>query len=282
MKVLILGSTGLLGNTLSLFLKSKGVNLFFITKSKSNIFINKLNNIKNFKKLEEIIMSIDPDYIVNCIGVTHYHKSYVNKKKTKLINSTLPIFLSKLCLKKKIYFLHISTDCVYSGISGNYSEKSKKTPLSYYGLSKSMGEVKNLYSATIRTSFIGPGKRKNNQLLNWFLSQKKEIKGFKNAYFSGLTSLELSKIIYVYFLKINIYYNYIFNIGGPKISKYKLLYLFSKVFNKKIVIKKEFNYKIDRSLNSNRFKKLSKYKTISWIVMLMDLKKFMVLNNFKF
>ena len=282
MKVLILGSTGLLGNTLKIFLKEKKVNLYFISrerKKKNNIY---LKDFKNFKKLKELIIALKPHYIVNCLGITHYHHLYKDKKETKIINSLLPVFLSRLCLKNKIFLVHISTDCVYSGKSGNYSEKSKKRPHNLYGITKSLGEVKNNYTTTIRTSFIGPEKNKSKQLLNWFLKQNYKIKGYNNAFFSGLTSLELSNIIYYYFLKKNIFYNKILNIGGKKISKYKLLFLVSKIFKKKIKIIKYSSFKIDRSLNSNKFLKISNYKVKSWIIMLKQLKKFMILNNFKF
>ncbi len=282
MKVLILGSTGLLGNTLRIFLKKKKINLFFITKSKSNNHNFCLKNLKDFKKLQKIIKFIQPQYIINCVGITHHHKSYKSKKETRKINTSLPIFLSNFCLTHKIFFLHISTDCVYSGVSGNYSEKSKKSPKGFYGLTKSDGEVKNLYTATLRTSFIGPENKNKKQLLNWFLNQKNEINGFSKAFFSGLTSLELSRIIYIYFIKSNFFYNQIINIGGPKISKYKLLTLLSKVFKKDITINKDSNFKIDRSLNSNKFKKLSKYKIKSWYTMIKNLRKFMEKNNFKF
>ena len=282
MKVLILGSNGLLGNTLSLFLKKKNIKLFFISRKKTNNRNFYLKNLKNFKKLNKLIQHIKPDYIINCVGITHHHKSYRSKKETRVINTSLPIYLSNICLKKKIYFLHISTDCVYSGSSGNYSEKSKKNPKGYYGLTKSKGEVKNLYTATLRTSFIGPELQNKNQLLNWFLNQKNEVNGFTKAFFSGLTSLELSFIIYSFFLKLNIYYNRIINVGGPKISKYKLLVILSKCFKKKLKINKDTTLRIDRSLNSDKFKKLTKYKQKSWSVMIRNLKRFMIANNCKF
>ena len=282
MKVLILGSNGLLGNTLSLFLKKKNIKLFFISRKKNNYRNFYLKNLKNFDKLKKLIEHIEPDYIINCVGITHHHKSYRSKKETRVINTSLPIYLSNICLKKKIYFLHISTDCVYSGSSGNYSEKSKKNPKGYYGLTKSKGEVKNLYTATLRTSFIGPELQNKNQLLNWFLNQKNEVNGFTKAFFSGLTSLELSFIIYSFFLKLNIYYNRIINVGGPKISKYKLLVILSKCFKKKLKINKDTTLRIDRSLNSDKFKKLTKYKQKSWLVMIRNLKRFMIANNCKF
>ena len=282
MKVLILGSNGLLGNTLSLFLKKKNIKLFFISRKKTNKRNFYLKNLKNFNKLNKLIQHIKPDYIINCVGITHHHKSYRSKKETRVINTSLPIYLSNICLKKKIYFLHISTDCVYSGSSGNYSEKSKKNPKGYYGLTKSKGEVKNLYTATLRTSFIGPELQNKNQLLNWFLNQKNEVNGFTKAFFSGLTSLELSFIIYSFFLKLNICYNRIINVGGPKISKYKLLVILSKCFKKKLKINKDKTFSIDRSLNSDKFKKLTKYKQKSWPVMIRSLKRFMIANNCKF
>ena len=282
MKILILGSTGVLGNTLSIFLKSKKINPFFISKKKFKDQNYNLKDFKDFNKLKKIISIINPDYIVNCLGVTHYHKSYKNKKETLIINSLLPVFLSKLCLKKKKYLIHISTDCVYNGKSGNYSEKSSKKPKNFYGKTKSDGEVKNLYTSTIRTSFIGPEIKNNYQLLNWFLKQKKEINGFNKVFFSGLTSLELSKIIYSFFLKDKILYNKILNIGGPKISKYKLLVLISKIFKMNIKVKKYPYVSIDRSLNSNRFISISGYKKKSWLLMINQLYKFMILNNFKF
>lgn len=282
MKVLILGSSGLLGNTLSIFLKHKKIKPFFISPRKSSKNNFYLKNFYNFKKLSNIIIQIKPDYIINCIGVTHHHKSFKNKKNTQIINSLFPKYLANFCLKNKIYFLHISTDCVFSGKTGNYSEKSKKIPCDFYGLTKSLGEVKNIYTTTIRTSFIGPEKKSKKQLLNWFLSQKKELKGFDKAFFSGLTSLEFSKIIYIYFLKKNIFYNRILNIAGPKISKYRLLIIFSKIFKKKIIIKRDTKFKIDRSLNSQKFKSLSRYKKKSWLLMTKQLRKFMIINNFKF
>ncbi len=276
MNVLILGSSGLLGNTLKIFLKEKKIKTFFVSKKKSYKHNLYLKNFKNTKKLEQIIKILNPKYIINCIGATHHHKTYGNKYDTKFINSILPTFLSKLCLKQKIYFIHISTDCVFSGKSGNYSENSRKNPLDYYGLTKSKGEVKNRYSTTIRTSFIGPEVKTKKQLLNWFLSQKDEVKGFDNAFFSGLTSLELSNIIYTHFLKKHFFYNLILNIGGPKISKYNLLLLISKIFKKKILIKKFSKFKIDRSLNSKKFRKLTGYKIKKWDKMLVELRKFII------
>lgn len=281
MSILILGSTGILGNTIRLYLEKKKIKVSYILrkKKKNHLF---LKDFTNFKKLNKLILDINPTHVVNCLGVTKYNESYDQIKKTKLINTKLPRILAKFCKKNKIYFIHISTDCVFTGKKGNYNEKSLKDSQDLYGLSKSRGEVKNKYSATIRTSFIGPELKTNKSLLNWFLSQKKDVNGFTQAFFSGLTSLELSKIIFLYFIKSNRFYNNIINIGGKKISKFLLLKTISKIFKKKIGIQKSQEFKIDRSLNSNKFRNFSKYKIKSWTNMVKDLRIFMINHKYKF
>jgi len=282
MTILILGSNGILSGTLKNYLINKKIKFFTLSrekKSKQNYF---LRNFSNFNELEIKIKKIKPKYIINCIGITKFNNSYNNKTKCNEINKDLPKFLSNLCLKNKIYFTHISTDCVFKGDKGNYKDNSHKDSKEHYGLSKNLGEVKNKYSATLRTSFIGPEINSNKQLLNWFLSQSNSVNGFTKAYFTGITSLELSKIIHNFYIKKNIFYNRIVNIGGIKISKYEVLKIISSVFKKKIIINKYDYFLIDRSLNVNYFIKISKYKIKSWRLMLLDLKKFMILNNYKF
>ena len=283
MRILILGVTGVLGNTLKHFLKKKkNIKLFYISRKENIKSHYYLKDFKKFRKLESIILKIKPDFIINCLGVTKFHKNYNQSKVTKLLNTNFPIFLSKLCIKKKFFFIHISTDCVFSGKKGNYLDNSKKNAKDLYGLSKKRGEIKNKYSCTLRTSFIGPETNSNKSLLNWFLYQKKEVNGFNNAFFSGLTSLELSRIIYKYFIIKNNFYNSIYNVGGFKISKYKLLKIIKKIYNKKINIKKYSNFKIDRSLNSSKFRNITGYKRIPWLKLIKNLKLFMDRNNFKY
>lgn len=283
MKILILGSTGVLGKNLDLFLSGKkNIKTYYISRKKNYKSHLYLKNFSNFKRLEQLVLKINPTHIINCLGVTHFNELYKFKKETKLINTDLPKFLSIISNKKKIYFVHISTDCVFSGKKGNYREISNKDAKDLYGITKGRGEVKNLYSTTIRTSFIGPETKTNKSLLNWFLKQKNEVNGFSNAFFSGFTSLELSKIIYDFFLIKNFFYNNVVNISGNKISKYLLLKKISIIFKKDIKIKKFSKFKIDRSLNNGLFLKKTNYTVKSWFKMLKELKAFMIKNNYKF
>lgn len=283
MRILILGYNGLLASTFINFIKTKNVDYYSISriqnKNKRNFF---LGNFSNFKKLRDLIVKINPSHIVNCVGITKYHDSYKSFKKIKIINTDLPKMIAKFCNKNKIYFIHISTDCVFSGKKGNYNETSKKDSKDLYGLSKSKGEVKNIYSTTIRTSFIGPEIKTRKSLLNWFLNQRKIVNGYNNAFFSGLTSLELSQIIFKHFIFKKNFYNKIINVGGDRISKYNLLRFISKVFKKKIILVKFPNFKIDRSLDSRKFKKNSKYKKKPWLKMIKELRFFMIEHSYKF
>mgnify|MGYP001170192903 FL=1 len=279
MKIIILGQTGLLGYTLNKYLKRKN-NIVFSLNHINNNKKFYLTNINDFQKLKKIILNIKPDLIINCIVLK---KENLNKKKITydLINTKLPMFLSKLCLKNKIFFIHISTDSVFSDTNGNYSEKDIKNPKDIYSLSKRKGEVKNEFTTTLRTSFVGPEYNTKKALFSWFLNQKKQVNGFSNYYFTGLTTLEFCEIIYKFFIRENNLYNKILNIGGKKISKYDLLLKISKIFKKKIKIKIKTYPKINRTLNNNKFLKLSKYKVKNWDNMLKNLKTFMHLNNYK-
>ena len=280
MKILILGSTGILGKTLFFYLKSKKINFSCISRKKKNSLY--LKNFKNISKLKKMINDENPTHLVNCLGVTKFSDSYNFVENTKFFNTKFPKKLAKFCFKKKIYFIHISTDCVFSGKKGNYLETSVKDAKDLYGRSKALGEVKNKYCSTLRTSFIGPETKTSKSLLNWFLSQKKKVNGYDKAFFSGITSLELSKIIYNLFLRKEKHFNKIFNVGTIKISKFKLLSKINKIFKKKILINRYSNFQIDRSLNNLKFQKETGYKVQSWNKMLKDLKKFMKDHRYKF
>ena len=175
MKTLILGSSGILSKTLQLYLDKKNIDFLTISREKNNSRNINLKNISNFKNLEQLIFKIRPTHIINCIGVTKFNNTYKNKKLTVLLNTKMPIYLAKLCKINKIYLLHISTDCVFSGKKGNYSDNSYKDTKDLYGLSKNKGEVKNKFTATIRTSFIGPELNTKKSLLSWFLNEKKFV-----------------------------------------------------------------------------------------------------------
>ena len=273
----------MLGHQLYIFLKSKNYLVKGICRKNKIISKNffKNNNLLNldlekFDLLENTINKYRPDYIINCAGIIKQKAHQYDKNKIYLINSCLPNYLSFLSKKFKFKFIHISTDCVYDGKKGNYKEDNITNSKDEYGLSKALGEVYSDNCITLRTSIIGHELNQSNGLLEWFLKQKK-VYGFKKAFFSGLTTLELSKVIEKLLNKdLN---KGIYNIASKKISKYELLVLINQIYDKNISILSSKKLQIDRSLNGKLFEKKTNIKISSWKKMIVDMNKYELLVN---
>lgn len=282
-KILILGSAGMLGYQLYGFLKSKNYKVKGICR-KNKIISNKFfknNNFLNldlekFDLLENTISTYRPDFIINCAGIIKQKTYRYDANRIYLINSCLPNYLSILSKKYKFKLIHISTDCVYDGKKGNYKEHETTNSEDVYGLSKTLGEVCSNNCITLRTSIIGHELHQANGLLAWFLKQKK-VYGFKKAFFTGLTTLELSKVIEK-LLKVKLKEG-IYNVSSKKISKYQLLLLINKIYDKNISILSNKKVKIDRSLNGKLFKKQFNIKISSWVKMINDMKNYYLRNK---
>jgi dTDP-4-dehydrorhamnose reductase len=187
-----------------------------------------------------------PDAVVNCIGILN-KVAEDNHALAVMVNSYLPNYLDKLCKDKKVKFVHISTDCVFDGKSGEYTENSFKDATSYYGLSKSLGEINNDTNVTLRTSIVGPDINIHGiGLFQWFMNQENEANGFDKVIWTGVTTVELAKAIDKAIQNNLTGLRHVVNNG--KIDKYSLLELFKKYFNKDIEIKRKSDYKSDKSL----------------------------------
>ncbi len=279
MKILILGSNGMLGSTLYKYLKyKKNIHVLGTSRESKRIRGQDKNIILKFdvnflKSLEKKIRTISPDIIINCIGIV---KSEVIKHKSTYvykINSKLPKFLNYISKKNNFKLIHISTDCVFSGLKKNYSEKHKPDPKDLYGKSKLNGEFSSRKNLVIRTSIIGHEINNKRGLLEWFPKQKKDVYGYKNAYFSGLTTYEISKIIYNKILFNKKIFG-LYHISGNKISKYKLLQKIKKIYKLKLNLIKENYFIIDRSLDCSKFLKRTGYKKVNWNKMIKENKIF--------
>lgn len=283
-KIFILGASGMLGHTVFLnFLNNKKFTTFGTVRKKNIFKLKRINkniiylNLKNFKKLEISISKIKPDFIINCAGVI---KQKINSNKNKdiyLINSVLPNFINSISNKYNFKFIQISTDCVFNGKKGKYNEKDKKNATDIYGLSKRIGEVDSENCITLRSSIIGHELNSPKSLLEWFLSQRLEIFGYKNAFFSGLTTTEMSRILEKIINKKNI--SGIFNLSSKRISKYHLLLKLNNIYNKQIKIIPSNKLIIDRSLNGSKFKMKFRIKVNSWEKMIKNMKNFYTKNK---
>lgn len=252
MKILILGSDGMLGHILSRYLtENNSYKIYNLSrKNKSKVDNHYKCDIYNEKRFLEILHQVKPNIIINCIGVL-IRDSNTSKKNAIYINAYFPNFLYEISTKFKFKIIHISTDCVFSGLTGKYTEQSIKDAKDTYGITKSIGEINSSNHLTIRCSIIGPEIKINSEgLFNWFLKQTGEISGYSRAIWSGLTTLELSKVI---LFAINHNIIGLWNVSSKEpISKYELLLKIKKKFSKKIKIKKDSKVTIDKSMISIR------------------------------
>ncbi len=281
-KILILGANGLLGNNLLNYFLLKNFKVKGVIRDSSKCIINKKNyfyignviknNKINISKLEIIIKKYKPNFIINSVGVTK--KKLKSIKLVNLINSELPLRILEMRKFSDFKLIHFSTDCVFNGIKGNYTEKDKPNAGDKYGKSKFKGEINNSNCINIRTSMIGHSVEKENGLLEWFLNQNTEIQGYVNMFFTGPTCIEISKILENYIINKKVIVSGIINIGAKKISKYHLLKKISRIYKKEVKIIPNKKITIDRSLNINKFKNLTNYKIKNWDILLKQEKKY--------
>ena len=188
---------------------------------------------KDKSTFEKVVNELNPDFIVNCIGVL-IHGS-LNVENAIYLNAYLPHQLKKISINIDAKLIHISTDCVFSGDKGNYIESDVKDGKGIYSQTKILGEVQDDANLTLRTSIIGPELKDSGEgLFHWFMGQSGEISGFTKSIWSGVTTFELSKVIkWAIDSEITGLYHVTNN---SSISKYNLLNLFQKYTGKDISI----------------------------------------------
>ena len=251
-KVLVLGSTGMLGHVLYNYLDDfSKYNLFNLSFRKKLNSETTIIDVSDFDKLRDYILEIKPNFIVNCIGVL-INGSKQNFKNAIYINAYLPHLLNELCNSINSKLIHISTDCVFSGKTGGYDENSIKDAIDDYGKTKSLGEFNSDSNLCIRTSIIGPEIKQNGEgLLHWLFQQKGKVSGYKNVFWSGVTTFELSKAI-EFSIENNV--NGLWNLTNrDPISKYHLLKIIINIFSlNNIELVEDFEKTSNKSLKSIR------------------------------
>lgn len=252
MKVLVLGATGMAGHTISLYFKEKGHEVTGFSRNKIEYCDNSImGDVTDFTYLNRIVDEGNYDAIINAIGILN-KDAEDNKALAVLINSYLPHFLVDITKNMKTRIIQMSTDCVFSGEKGGYSENSFRDGETFYDRSKALGEVENNKDLTFRNSIIGPDQNMNGiGLLNWFMKQKGEVNGFTKAIWTGVTTLTLAKAMEKA-LEENLtgLYNLVNN---NDISKFELLKLFNKYLRSdELTILKSDEVVLDKSLINNR------------------------------
>jgi dTDP-4-dehydrorhamnose reductase len=273
MKILVLGASGMLGNAVFRLLsidmdqdvygtaRSEELKKHLDDDLAQKVICN--INIENSDSLNRLFLDIKPDFVINCIGLIKQLVEVDDPLIAIPINALLPHRLAKLCKLYNARFIHISTDCVFSGSRGNYSESDFCDADDLYGRSKLLGEVLDLHAITLRTSIIGHELITKHALIDWFLSQDKSVKGYKNAIFSGLPTVELARVIRD-FVMPNANLTGVFHVAVAPISKFDLLNLVAEVYGKTIQIIPDDSVVMNRSLNASKFKKATGYIAPDW------------------
>ncbi|MEZ9349955.1 dTDP-4-dehydrorhamnose reductase family protein [Vibrio splendidus] len=273
MKILIVGSTGMLGYSLFNSLSSysehdvygtvrsiEGKERFF-NKFQSNIIPN--IDITNIEELDLIIGKIKPNVVINCIGLIKQHEKENSTIESIYINALFPHQLASLCDKNAVKLIHFSTDCVFSGNKGGYCENDTPDAPSMYGRTKLIGEIDDDKHLTLRTSIIGHELSSTVSLIDWFLNQENSTNGFTKAIFSGIPTCHIAKVLNDYVLP-NYNLTGLFHLSVEPINKYDLLKKVSFQYGKEIEINESDTFVTNKSLDSTLFMKITGYRPPSW------------------
>lgn len=229
----------------------------------------------NEASLAEAMDRAAPDVVVNAIGIVKQLPTAENRLISVAINSYLPHKLAQLCTRRSAKLVHISTDCVFSGRDGNYTEDSVSDALDFYGKSKFLGETdaSEASAVTLRTSFIGRELHENTHgLLEWFLSQQGgEVRGFRKAIYTGLTSRELTRVI-AQVIENHTDLAGVYQVASEPINKYDLLQEIKTCYGLDISIQPDDAFVCDRSMSGAAFAAAAGYTPPSWPEMLRDMR----------
>ncbi|MGC7871582.1 dTDP-4-dehydrorhamnose reductase family protein [Desulfosporosinus sp. SYSU MS00001] len=273
-KVLVLGATGMLGHTLFNSLSEvPWFDVYATVRSGKELSgwlpiarVKKVYSdidILHTDRLVRVFAEVNPDIVVNCIGIIKQLPEAQDPITTITANALLPHRIARLCSVSGARFIHVSSDCVFDGAKGNYGEHDFSNAADLYGRTKFLGEVTYPHCITLRTSIIGHELKGNYGLVGWFLSQKEKVRGFRKVNYSGFPTIEFSRIIRDYVIP-NPEMNGLYHVSANPISKYELLKLIAAQYNKTIDIEPDNSVRVDRSLDSSKFRSLTGYNPPGW------------------
>jgi dTDP-4-dehydrorhamnose reductase len=278
-KILILGGAGMLGHQLLRELQERHETRVTLRQSLAayascGLFTagNSFSDVDVCApgRVEQVLTDFRPAVVVNAVGIVKQRPEAQDSILSIEVNSLLPHRLALDCRAVGARLIHLSTDCVFSGERGGYSESDRPDPLDLYDRSKLLGEVASSNAITLRTSMIGLGLYRKSNLVDWFLAQKGRVQGYRNAIFSGLTTAEISRVIAMLIEKHASACG-LYHLSAAPINKFDLLGKLRSRLSLPVEIVPVEEPKIDRSLDSTRFRKAFSYQPPSWDRMLDEL-----------
>lgn len=272
MRCLILGGDGMLGHQLMATLAARNEVKCTLRQDEATYAAYGLFDrgnayfgvdARDHDRLTEIVGEFRPDVVVNAVGIVKQRPDSYDMIPSLEINALLPHRLAVLCKAAGARLVHVSTDCVFDGKDGGYTEDSLSNATDIYGKTKFLGEVHDEHCITLRTSIIGFELSRKSSLLEWFLAQPGPVKGFRKAIFSGFTTVELSRIIDRLAHEFPRAHG-LYQVSSDPIDKYTLLNLIRDRFGLKTEIVPDEDFVCDRSLDSSRFRTEFGYTPPSW------------------
>ncbi|MFD1793288.1 dTDP-4-dehydrorhamnose reductase family protein [Ochrobactrum teleogrylli] len=273
-KTLVLGASGMLGSAVFRALHGaanhhavatvRNASLMRYFSVEQQVDIISGIDVLDSDSLVALLGAVKPDVIINCVGLIKQLAASKDPLVALPLNALFPHKLVRLAALSGARVIHISTDCVFSGSKGKYTEESTADATDLYGVSKHLGEVTEYQNAvTLRTSIIGRELTSSNSLVDWFLSQKDQVKGYEKAIFSGLPTCELAAVIRDVVIETPTLCG-LYHVSAKAISKYELLRLIAAEYKKEITIIPDDSVSIDRSLDSSKFSGATGYIAAEW------------------
>jgi dTDP-4-dehydrorhamnose reductase len=281
--VLVVGATGMLGHAVLRFFAAGG-HYSVVGSARSSAAIESLPaqvrysviggiDVRSPDGLARLFDEVEPDVVINCVGVVKQLAAADDPLVAIPINSLLPHELCRLCGLSGARLLHVSTDCVFAGTKGMYKESDPADAQDLYGRSKHLGEVDQPHAVTLRTSIIGHELGTRHGLVEWFLSQTAGVRGYTKAVFSGLPTVELARVMHDYVIP-NDGLRGVYHVSAAAIDKYTLLKDIAREYARAVDIVPDDKVRIDRSLDSTRFRAATGYTSPGWSDLIAKMRAF--------
>jgi dTDP-4-dehydrorhamnose reductase len=273
--VVVLGATGMLGHKMFQRLRAAFPGTIASTRRANCPPFNRIDilqggdvqngtDVMDFDALGGWLSEIRPRYIVNCIGIIKQRAQAQDAIPSIAINSLLPHRLATLAADWGGRLIHFSTDCVFSGARGNYTERDESDAHDLYGRSKFLGEIAAENALTLRTSIIGRELVEHRSLLDWFLAQKgRSVRGFRRVIYSGVTTNHISDLV-VEIISNHPELSGLYQVAGRPVSKYDLLCQLREAYNVDVEIAPDDRARSDRSMSGEKLRLAIGYTAPPW------------------
>lgn len=283
MRVLVFGADGMLGHQLMRHLQARHEVRGTVRRALAEYgpevrALGALRggvDVRREADVDAALEAFAPEAVVNAAGIVKQRDEAKAAIASIEVNALFPQRLAAWCAARRVRLVHFSTDCVFSGAKGMYSERDEPDPVDLYGRSKLLGEPAAAGCLTLRTSMIGTELSRKTGLLEWFLAQERggpgaSVSGYRKAVFSGLTTPELARVT-GRLLEDGRSIEGLYHLSAAPITKFDLLTMIKDRLKMDIALRPDDRVTIDRSLDSRRLREALGYQPPSWAAMIDEL-----------